>query len=149
MRRQVMELDQLWNSAPGAAPCVGRVVQIAPDGKILVDFPGNQAGPLGARLAANGPLDKPDQAVLLVFENGDGTLPIIVGVVRDTIGDSRSTPTHAENELKLEAKNELTLVCGKSSITLRSDGRVIVKGAEILSRASGTNKIRGSSVKIN
>ena len=147
MRHQVMELDPLWDVASGGSPCVGRVVQVTPNGELLVDYPGNQAGPLRARVAASGPLDKPDQPVLLVFENGDASLPIIVGAVSDTIGDSRLTP--ARGELKIEAKNELILVCGKSSITLRSDGRVIVKGAEILSRASGTNKIRGASVKIN
>ena len=42
-----------------------------------------------------------------------------------------------------------TLVCGNSSVTLYSDGRVIVKGAELLTRATGTNRIRGASVQIN
>jgi hypothetical protein len=149
MRHKVMELDHVRPVSSPGAPCVGRVVQIKPDGEILVDYPGNQIGPIRARLALSCPLDKPDQAVLLVFENGDAALPIIAGVVRDNFGDLRLTRINDRDEVVFEAKNQLTLACGKSSITLRSDGRIIVRGAEILSRASGTNKIRGASVKIN
>jgi uncharacterized protein DUF6484 len=148
MSRQVMELDHLCQVASGNC-CVGRVVRITPDGEVLVDFPGNEMGPIRARLVASPALDEPGQPVLLVFENGNVTLPIIAGVVRDKIGVPPLTQACDKGELVLEAKKELTLVCGKSSITLRSNGRVIVKGAEILSRASGTNKIRGASVEIN
>jgi len=148
MSLKVMELDYLWQSTSSNA-CVGRIVQVTLDGEVLVDYPGNQIGPIRARLAASGIRPQPDQPVLLVFERGDPTLPIIAGVVRDKIADLDSTKSQNKRELVLEATKELTLVCGKSSITLRSDGKVIVKGTEILSRASGTNKIRGASVKIN
>jgi hypothetical protein len=148
MLHQVMELDHLLHVAQGNS-CVGRVVGITPDGEILVDYPGNQVGPIRARWAASGPLDAAEQSVLLVFENGDKSLPIIAGIVRDRIDDPRLTRVGTKDELALEAKKELILVCGKSSVTLRSDGRIILKGVEILSRASGSNKIRGASVKIN
>jgi uncharacterized protein DUF6484 len=148
MRRQILEFDGLAQWASGS-PCVGRVVEITTAGEILVDFPGNQSGPIRARMALAGPLEKPDQPVLLVFENGDISLPIVAGVIREANGDPPPARSRDKNELVLEAGKQLTLVCGKSSITLRSDGRVIIKGAEILSRASGTNKIRGSSVAIN
>jgi Domain of unknown function (DUF6484) len=148
MDHQVVELDQQWQIASGY-PCVGRIVRITEDGEILVDYPGNQVGPIRARLGMQVPLDRPDQQVLLVFENQDVTLPIIAGVITDKVGDLRCRGSRDGEELTLKATKELTLVCGKSSITLRSDGKVIVKGREILSRASGTNKIRGASVKIN
>ncbi|MCC6418741.1 MAG: hypothetical protein IT429_10940, partial [Gemmataceae bacterium] len=48
-----------------------------------------------------------------------------------------------------DAKEEIVLRCGKSSITLRKDGKVVVLGAEVVSRASGTNKIKGAAVRIN
>jgi hypothetical protein len=148
MRRQILEFDGLAHCASGS-PCVGCVVEITTAGEILVDFPGNQSGPIRARMALASPLEKPDQPVLLVFENGDISLPIVTGIIRETNGDAPPTRSRDRNEVVLGAGNQLTLVCGKSSITLRSDGRVTIKGAEILSRASGTNKIRGASVAIN
>lgn len=147
MRRPVMAFDNTFQI--GLPACVGRVVQISADGEILVDYPGNKSDPVRARLAVSDPIHKPNQAVLLVFENADQSLPIIAGVIRDKADNSRSIRSTRREQLLLEAKKELTLVCGQSSITLRSDGRVIVKGAELLSRASGTNKIRGATVKIN
>ncbi len=147
MRRQVTEFDSTFQF--GLPACVGRVVQIKPDGEILVDYPGNKSDPVRARLAVSDPIGKPNQPVLLVFENADPSLPIIAGVIRDRADNSRPIRSHRGEDLLLEAKKELTLVCGQSSITLRRDGRVIVKGAELLSRASGTNKIRGATVKIN
>ncbi len=147
MRHQVIDLNATSLVAAGAR--VGRVVRITPRGEILVDFPESQDGPTRARVASDAPLDKPDQSVLLVFENGNVALPIIVGVIRERVDTLELKQDSAKQKLLLESDDELTLVCGKSSITLRGDGRVIVKGAEILSRASGTNKIRGASVKIN
>lgn len=148
MRRQILEFDGLAQCASGS-PCVGRVVEVTTTGELLVDFPGNESGPIRARMAMASPLETPDQAVLLVFENGDMGLPIIAGAIRETNGATPPTRSRDRNEVVLEASKQLTLVCGKSSITLRSDGRVIIKGAEILSRASGTNKVRGASVAIN
>ena len=148
MAEQVMGLDHPLLIASGSA-CVGRVGRIMSDGKVFVDYAANRIGPIHARLATNDQIDEPGQAVLLVFENGDPTLPVIVGLVKDKIAEVTLEPARHSNELVLETKKELTLVCGKSSITLRSDGRIIVKGVEILSRASRTNKIRGASVQIN
>jgi hypothetical protein len=48
-----------------------------------------------------------------------------------------------------EATEEISITCGKSSITLRKDGRVVIKGTDLVSRAARTNKIRGAAVKIN
>jgi uncharacterized protein (DUF2345 family) len=49
----------------------------------------------------------------------------------------------------LEGKDEVTLKCGDASITLRRDGKVILRGAYIETKATGVNRIRGGSVKIN
>jgi hypothetical protein len=32
---------------------------------------------------------------------------------------------------------------------MRADGKLVVKGTELVSKASATNKIRGASVQIN
>jgi hypothetical protein len=49
----------------------------------------------------------------------------------------------------LEAEQELVLRCGKSSITLTRAGKVLMRGAYLLSRSSGVNRIKGGSVQIN
>ena len=54
-----------------------------------------------------------------------------------------------KKRLELEASDEIRLTCGKSSLLLRRDGTVIIKGVTITSRASQTNKIRGATVNIN
>ena len=49
----------------------------------------------------------------------------------------------------LDAEEELTIRCGKGSITLRKSGKILVKGFEIVSHAKGANRIRGGSIQLN
>ena len=49
----------------------------------------------------------------------------------------------------IEGEEEVSLRCGEASITLRRDGRVVVRGAYVETHASGTNRIKGGSVRIN
>jgi hypothetical protein len=51
--------------------------------------------------------------------------------------------------LVLSAYSELHLVCGESSLTLRKDGKVVINGRHVLSRAKVVNRIKGGSVQIN
>lgn len=51
--------------------------------------------------------------------------------------------------LVIEAETELTLRCGKSSVTLTADGRVTVAGRNLLSRAEGQNRVQGAVVSLN
>jgi len=51
--------------------------------------------------------------------------------------------------VRLTAQREIVLRCGKASITLTAEGRILLKGVELVSSASGPNRIKGSSVKIN
>lgn len=47
------------------------------------------------------------------------------------------------------ASQSLTLQCGESSIDLRADGKVVIRGDDVLVRAKGTKRIRAGSVSIN
>jgi hypothetical protein len=53
------------------------------------------------------------------------------------------------DELVLEANKNLTLKCGDGSITMRNDGKVLIKGKDLVSRAQQSNRIKGGSVSIN
>jgi len=45
-----------------------------------------------------------------------------------------------------DAKKEIVLRCGKASITLTRAGKVLIRGAYLLNRSSGVNRIKGGSV---
>jgi uncharacterized protein (DUF2345 family) len=51
--------------------------------------------------------------------------------------------------LIVTAKDRLVLRCGKASITLTKEGKVLVEGTYLSSRSSGVNRIKGGSVQLN
>ena len=131
------------------APCVGRLVGRDEAGRPLVLLPGQGEAAVTARsLLAEWPVTAVEGRpieVLLVFDGGDPARPIIVGLLHATM----APPAPAPARLSLEAAEELSLKCGQSVLILRADGRITSRGREISSRATGANKIRGSSVFIN
>jgi len=155
----------------GAAVRVGSLAPGCKPGALLVDFAGNAAGPLPARSLVV--LDDATirqalanrQGVVLLFENEDPRLPIIVGLLSPDPGAAllrsllqpppaaapvrRSEARVDGKRVVVEGDHEVVLRCGESSITLRRDGKVILRGAYIETTAKGCNRIRGGSVKIN
>jgi hypothetical protein len=147
-------------------PLVGTIAEVTQDGKPLVLFEGATT-PVVARIGA--PVDPVDTegvgagtCVILIFERGDRQLPIIIGIVRDSFSTSVLSPPLAKNptgctssfelngrRVVLEGKEEVILRCGLGSLTIRADGQVVIKGTRLMSKASETNKVRGSSVFIN
>lgn len=51
--------------------------------------------------------------------------------------------------VRFTARDEIVLQCGPGSITLRKDGKIVIKGTHLVSRATGSNRIKGGSVNIN
>jgi hypothetical protein len=49
----------------------------------------------------------------------------------------------------IEAQDEIVLRCGEASITLRRNGRIVIRGTYVETRARGVNRIRGGAVQIN
>lgn len=96
--------------------------------------------------------------VLVSFEGGDILYPIVTGKIRNlpVVGEMDlseesiiATDTGEQERLVFKAEKEIVLQCGKSSITLTRAGKVIIRGAYLLSRSSGVNKIKGGSVQLN
>ncbi len=52
-------------------------------------------------------------------------------------------------KMELSAAEEITLRCGKSSITLTKSGKILIKGEHLLNRTSGSYKIRSGSIQLN
>jgi hypothetical protein len=49
----------------------------------------------------------------------------------------------------LSAEREIELRCGKASIRLTADGKIVVRGAELLQVSSGLHRLQGAAVEIN
>jgi hypothetical protein len=112
--------------------------------------------------------------VVLVFEEGDAARPIVLGLIAPgeapspfqqlLVGAERNVgppvpgPAAAKQpdearvdgrRVVLEGGEEVVLKCGDASLTLRRDGKVVVRGAYIETHAKGVNRIKGGTVKIN
>ena len=79
-----------------------------------------------------------------------GKIQMLAPSVDEPKTDPITVETTLDGErLTLTADREIVLRCGKASITLTRAGKIIVRGAYILNRSSGVNKIKGGSVQIN
>jgi len=131
---------------------IGRIVSIRDSGEPLVDFPGNTSrGLVAARSLVPISSVEAGREVALSFDGGDPLRPIIVGFLQTIpAAPAPSRTVKIDDEvLVLSAKKEVVLQCGKASITLTSAGKVLIRGAYLLSRSSGVNRIKGGSVQIN
>src|SRR5262245_24848229 len=141
-------------SAPSVL--VGELVAMTDEGRTaLVVYPG-QSG--SAAVAARSVVDLHGchirRKVVLMFERGDPTKPIVMGVLPEGDGwPLAERPGQVEvdtdgERLIVSAKEQLVLRCGKASITLTKAGKVLIQGAYISSRSSGVNRIKGGSVQL-
>jgi hypothetical protein len=161
----MMKLFQLSNSASlknvdvdqqkifGAR--TGYLKSIDNEGQLFVDFPGNPHGPIIAKIA----LDDIEIAdliesveeteVLLVFDDNDLCRPIIVGRVRDRVPkDGVEIRIHGRRFM-VECDEEIELHCSQAKFRINRDGKIIVLGENVVSRARGRNRIKGGTVTIN
>ncbi len=159
------ELDSLLRAAPArtpqpAAPAVfvGHVVSLSDGGAIGVEFPGS-GGVLTARLMTPWPAGTATppieigQRVVLTFENADPTLPIILGFITPAqFSGTALQVIEADVDGKrvcILAQDEIVLQCGNASVTLRRNGRVVIRGTYVETCSEGTNRIKGGQVRIN
>ncbi|WIG99450.1 hypothetical protein KGD87_30440 [Myxococcus sp. SDU36] len=140
-------------------------------GLLLVDFGGNPEGPLPAKRTLHLTPEMVQHAVatrqsaVLLFENGDPRLPLVIGLEQGAnptplldalLDESNSGPASPPIEalvdgqrVVIEGEDEVVLRCGQASITLRRNGKVIIRGVYVETQASGVNRIKGSSVQVN
>lgn len=99
-------------------------------------------------------------AALVVFEEARVPSPVIIGFVGETavsvtartIAPVAGPCIEADvdgRRVRVVAKDEIVLECGKASITMRRNGKVIVRGTHVETNSAGTNRIKGGQVRIN
>jgi hypothetical protein len=145
----------------------GKVTGLLQGGMPLVEVPGRDAALIARRClqqfapaAGQGAPVGIGSQVLIVCENGDPEQAILIGVVAKmeascdaahaASADAPRRSARIDGEsVVLEAESEIVLRCGKGSLTLTADGRIVLKGVEITSRALRQHKIKGGTVNIN
>jgi hypothetical protein len=145
-----------------AGVCLGKLLALsAPDG-VWVEL-----APMAERVRARLGIDcdvarltqaiEQGQSAVLAFENGECSRPIVLGIVSPLQPlAARASPAGLVVEadadgrrVRLEAQEEVVLQCGLSSITLKCNGKVVIRGSHVETYATGTNRIKGGNVRIN
>lgn len=101
------------------------------------------------------------QSVLLWVDDAENNRPIIIGFISDQFEEfesksnnemttfSESTLTIDGKQVNLEGKKEIILKCGHSSITLSQNGKISIKGKNIINRSSGNYRVKGANLNFN
>ncbi|MBV0890885.1 hypothetical protein KTN05_03360 [Paracoccus sp. Z118] len=92
-----------------------------------------------------GPADR-GREVVLWCPAGGALNAVVLGLIRPPALTVRADEGAVQI---IEARERLELRCGPASLTLFSDGRVEIRGTQILSRAQGAQRIQGASVHLN
>jgi len=144
-------------SAPSLVPCetiLARLVALGPDGDPWISCAGERDEPRRARTTVALAPTSVGRDVLVCFA-GQDRIPVVLGVLiapGDLLGEAAASSPDLlidRQRIVLSAQQEVVLRCGKATITLTTDGKVAIKGADIVSTAGRVNRIRGGAVKIN
>jgi len=129
----------------------GRVLRIHSDGSaVVVCEEGRRTGVACDLLRTSdaSPLSlKAGDDVLVWHSDRKEVRAVVLGRI-ERKGDL-AAPREAPEELVLEAKRNLTLKVGDGSITIREDGKILIKGKDLVSHAKRMNRIKGGAVSIN
>ncbi|MBK6467935.1 MAG: hypothetical protein IPF96_14570 [Rhodobacter sp.] len=117
----------------------------------LVVFPGNaQDQAIPARSLARLSAADVGAEVALLFEDGDRARPLIVGRLVEPARDDAAPLLVADGQmLRLTAKERIELRVVKASLVMEADGHITLRGTDLVSHASRSNRIRGGSVNLN
>lgn len=138
---------------------IGVLVGISDKDELLVVYPSNpNETALKAKTTVSLGNDDIGKEVALMFEGGNPKLPLIIGRIQNPHEVKEHVKSEKEEvigvdvddeHIMISGKQSIRLKCGKASITLTKEGKILVRGTYILNRSSGANRIKGGSVQIN
>ena len=153
----------------------GKISGFDNDGKILVEIPEFE-NPLPCFFIRNTEGSRPQLNIgdqILFISNNKEELGYILGLIEpyyahleNILEESHSisspddkieveVPGKLEKvhvngkKISIEADDEIQLKCGKGTIIINKQGKIVVRGTNLISRSSGLNKIKGAAVSIN
>lgn len=96
------------------------------------------------------------QRALALVTDDERPRRVLVGLLRDRVLEKARDARPGELEvtvdgetLSLTAERQIELKCGKSSLLLRRDGRIVLSGSYVVSRSRGPMKIKGATIDLN
>jgi hypothetical protein len=146
-------------SEVGPGVSLARIVSLSGDGQIGVELAKRRGAVTPVRLGL--PLDRRAlaalalrrQPVLLMAPTAgdDDARPWLIAVEHDVAAGEalRATALVDGQRVELRGEEEIVLRCGEASLTLRRDGRIVVRGTYVETRSKGVNRIKGGIVQIN
>lgn len=143
---RILELQAAEPLEP-AMPVRGQLVAIEADGTLRVRVATGREIPCAwLETAVNVALELSHGDALLVLPP-TGNEP---GIVLGRIGHYRAPqPAAPQPHVTIEATESLTLRCGEATVDLRSDGKLMIRGEDVLLRAKRTQRIKAGTVAIN
>ncbi len=136
---------------------IGQLTDFNKSGQPLVDYPQNpNKGPISARTTINLSIDDIGHEIVMVFEYAQPDKPIVMGIVKsnaEALNDKKERPgmdVYVDGKhIVFNAEKDIVFRCGEASITLTRAGKILIRGAYIINRSTGVNRIKGGSVQIN
>lgn len=167
------DIDSQSENVSSGSVVIADIIGLNDIGRPLVSWIANHPTPQEAMTTVPINSNMIGRQVAILFNNGDQTKPVIVGVIQNPLLDLLETqpedsdnsnndsqldtgPDNSQQEIYadgkkvlIEASEEIVLKCGASSITLSKSGKIIIRGKYLMNRSSGVNRILGGSVQIN
>lgn len=145
-----MSFDHQTLSTAASAPAfVGKVLSVTGEACVRVARLGGAGEERDAVLLHVGGaplrLVPGDEVLVLLAEEGRA---IVLGRIGPS-AESDASNAQLPDEIVLEARKGMTLRVGEGSITLRADGKILIRGKDLVSHARRMNRIRGGSVSLN
>jgi hypothetical protein len=166
-RKRVLTLRSSEALPDASCLRIGKFVGTDGKGQSLVVYAGQDGDPVPARLTSSARekllrSSPSGREVLLWLEDPDSGSPVIIDTiyepgdeatkVANPIGDKEPMDEAGitrKKRIVIDAEDEVVVCCGEASINLTRSGKIVIKGSYLVSRASGTNSIKGSSIRIN
>jgi len=127
----------------------GVIVELTAEGEIVVQTDEHEASRVRCDFLETGAGAHPDlhpgDIVLFLSPSALGQNGCVLG----RISRYRPPQSGLSSHVVVEAGEMLTLKCGDSAIDLRKDGKLLIRGQDVVSRASRTQRIKGGTVAIN
>ncbi|HEX5659922.1 MAG TPA: DUF6484 domain-containing protein [Polyangiales bacterium] len=95
--------------------------------------------------------------LLITFLDGQLNAPVIIGILEPNEEapseraalDATALATVDGTRVLLRGAEEILLQCGQASLLLRADGKVVLRGTRVETRARRQHRISAGSVRIN